>query len=487
MRGALLECEICELVDDKELRLGEVEQLRVDLAFGLRASERRESRRGTDEEHGVARLDRRACGAGIFERRVDRSPRARSLSPASTSRPPQNTLRVRSVHASEEFGMRPIDPHFSLEKIPAVDTSGRRRRNRAAVLVGVLGLVAVAGCKKDDSVPDAGRAAVSANADAMTAADQTATSVAEANGKSLDTPAWPAGAKPTLKLTWAVYPPVGQGETAKRNVEIVARIGDVVRRLSLGPTAGALLPQNQSFCNPKTPYAKGPGDVAKITFYVGGATSYAVSRSSPTMLEVQAVQAADGYCPENNCDTRITKAKIPIPADAAIVEAITDIPAAGKDAPFDCGNAGGSGGAAPEVLVEASMKGAGSCSWMPGAKDPSGKSNGSCSFVLTGAKTTPAITSGKPIHQEFATTKVGTELPAKIVGPAEVVKEFGGCKTTTRMHPMLDEISLLITEPGCASSGLLRRNLFPKGIEFKTTLIRDGKPVPARFKIQPSK
>lgn len=133
------------------------------------------------------------------------------------------------------------------------------------------------------------------------------------------------------------------------------------------------------------------------------------------------------------------------------------------------------------------MKGAESCSWMPGAKDPSGQSNGSCSFVLTGAKTTPAITSGKPIHQEFATTKIGTELPAKIVGPPEVVKEFGGCKTTTQMHTKLDQISLSISEPGCSSSGLLRKERFPKGIEFTTTLTRDGKPVPARFKIQPSK
>ena len=123
---------------------------------------------------------------------------------------------------------------------------------------------------------------------------------------------------------------------------------------------------------------------------------------------------------------------------------------------------------------------------MPGAKNPSGKSDGSCSFTLTGAKTTPAITSGKALNQEFAPGKSGKESPAKIVGPAEVVKEFGGCKTTASMHPVLNEISLYISEPGCSSSGLLGKP-FPNGIEFTTTLTKDGKPVPARFKIRASK
>lgn len=56
MGGALLKRQVPELVDDEELGLREVRELRVELPLRLGASERREQRRSADEEHSVAGL-----------------------------------------------------------------------------------------------------------------------------------------------------------------------------------------------------------------------------------------------------------------------------------------------------------------------------------------------------------------------------------------------------------------------------------------------
>jgi len=157
----------------------------------------------------------------------------------------------------------------------------------------------------------------------------------------LDVPAWPGGASPELKLTWAVYPPTGQGERSTRQLEVVARIGDAVRRFRLGAIQGALQPQNQSVCGDKQiAYKKMVGEVAKITFYVGGATTFAAKRLAPGMLAIESVAGSDGYCPTDDCDVRKTLVTIPIPEDARIVEALSDVQGPGREAPFACGETG---------------------------------------------------------------------------------------------------------------------------------------------------
>jgi hypothetical protein len=230
----------------------------------------------------------------------------------------------------------------------------------APVAVGLL-FTALVGCKKPDADAATVDAAAAANAmppassSSAASATKPASGPTGAAGKVLDSPPWPAGKSPEIKLTWAVYPTVGQGETSTRKLELVARSGEVARRFPVGAIKGALLPLNQSVCGDKqVAYKKTPGEVAKITFYVGGASTFAVRRSSPGMLEVESVQGADGYCPNNDCDTKSLLVKIPIPDDARIVEAISDIEAAGKEAPFDCSKGASSGAAAckaPEVAA----------------------------------------------------------------------------------------------------------------------------------------
>ncbi len=209
---------------------------------------------------------------------------------------------------------------------------------RIGLVGAVLVLTAVVGCKKPEADAGAVDAGVSATATPSTTGATSATKPI-GSAATIDGPAWPAAKSPELKLTWAAYPPVGAGEGATRKLELVLRIGEVARRFPLGSVRGSLLPLNQSVCGDKQiAYKKVAGEVAKITFYIGGASTFAVRRPSPGMLEIESVEGSDGYCPNNDCDTRKSLVKIPIPEDARIVEAITDIQAAGKEAPFDCGS-----------------------------------------------------------------------------------------------------------------------------------------------------
>ncbi len=173
-------------------------------------------------------------------------------------------------------------------------------------------------------------------APATSVAPQSAVDVAQ--GMIVDSPAWPTEARPELKLTWAVYPPKkGAVEQDPRNLELVARMGGVTRRLPLGPQIGALHAQNQSVCaESQLAYKKGPGEVAKITFYMGGAVTFAVKRTSPSLLEIVKTVASDGYCPEHNCAVVRRIASIPVPADARVKEAVTIIESVANEHPFAC-------------------------------------------------------------------------------------------------------------------------------------------------------
>lgn len=200
--------------------------------------------------------------------------------------------------------------------------------------VGSSLAVALAGCPaKEQSHATPSSAVVPSAAPAVPVA-----SAAPARSAAPAAPVTSAPLGGEVSLTWTVHPPVGQGEQAKRRLELVVRSGAQSKRVDLGPQIGALLPQNQSVCGAKQiAYKKQGKDVAKVTFYIGGAGSFAVTRTKPETLEVVEIHASDGYCPTNDCETRRVVTTIPVPADATFVEALTDIEVAGKEKPFDCG------------------------------------------------------------------------------------------------------------------------------------------------------
>lgn len=186
--------------------------------------------------------------------------------------------------------------------------------------VAVIGCFLLGGCKKDSA---------SSERPVIAAAPSSAPVVVAPPAVSASW--YPAGTNQELKLTWAVYPSQGEASEAgpKRNLEIVARIGEAVKRVMLGPQFGTLAPSEQSVCNASL---KSATDVSVIRFHTMGPKTFVARRTEPTVLEISWNVDADDS-PEK---TRGTSATIPIPADARIVDAIQDIRGQGNEAPFDC-------------------------------------------------------------------------------------------------------------------------------------------------------
>lgn len=352
-------------------------------------------------------------------------------------------------------------------------------RPRALLLIPL----AIAGCTKPSLAPDASPGVAASSSVATAAPAPTSPSEGDAAAqrdaggpRTVDQPAWPSGAKQELKLTWAVYPPVGEGESSKRKLELVARIGSVARRLDLGSVAGALFPQNQSVCGAEqVAYKKGKDDVAEITFYVGGSSTFTVHRAARDRLEVSNVAGSDGYCPENNCDVTTQLATIPIPSDVVIHEAITDISSPGKEAPFDCGDAKDSG--APTAVTISGAVRSTSPGFMPAAKN-GGKTQGWIEVFGTWTMDPPLAAGQAPKDVLEIQEAPATITPA--LAPAT------GCTVTATGFTGTLGLNITATEPGCDSIKMLQVKVTTP-LEVKTRAVwRATKTsVPVTIKLTP--
>lgn len=114
-----------------------------------------------------------------------------------------------------------------------------------------------------------------------------------------DSPAWSESSKDTrILLLWDV------GEVRKskdpnalplRPVDVVLQLGDVTRRIKVPAEYGGLSPYNQVICKTSA-YPLGGNEVAKLTFYEGGAGGYAVERPADDVLEIYHWAQTDGAC-----------------------------------------------------------------------------------------------------------------------------------------------------------------------------------------------
>lgn len=149
---------------------------------------------------------------------------------------------------------------------------------------------------------------------------------------------YPPGTNQELRLTWTIHPIVGESDGGpKRKLEVVTRIGDAVKRVSLGPQVGTLLPSEQSVCNRAL---TDEIQVSVIRFHTMGPKTIVARRIQPTLLEIMYTVDAD----DEPSKTRGTLTTIPIPADARIVDAISEILEAGKESPLDCSSMKPGGG-----------------------------------------------------------------------------------------------------------------------------------------------
>ena len=118
-----------------------------------------------------------------------------------------------------------------------------------------------------------------------------------------DTPAWPKTGD-SIELMWVIgadqknpKDPYGDGfGLPLRPVELVARMGGVTRRITLEPETGNLNSYNQIICHTGA-YPLVKGELAKLTFYEGGASGYLVKRGATAdVLEIHWWAQTDGAC-----------------------------------------------------------------------------------------------------------------------------------------------------------------------------------------------
>jgi hypothetical protein len=103
---------------------------------------------------------------------------------------------------------------------------------------------------------------------------------------------------PRLELTWFVHaegPMDPQTGLSSRRVELEVRASSTIQRIALGEQFGALSASNQTACKTSS-YPNEGDDVAKLTFYYGGAGGFSVKRASQSTLGAFAWSQPDGLC-----------------------------------------------------------------------------------------------------------------------------------------------------------------------------------------------
>jgi hypothetical protein len=163
-----------------------------------------------------------------------------------------------------------------------------------------------------------------------------------------DTPAWTETGR--VLLLWDVGPdrknpkdPYGDGfGLPLRPVELVAQLGKVTRRIKLPPETGNLVVYNQVICKTSA-YPLAGKEVAKLTFYEGGASGYSVVRAGQDLLEVHHWSQTDGAC-EGPHHTMVAcpvedelVARMHIPQDAKVGGGAIFLTEKGKQTKLDCG------------------------------------------------------------------------------------------------------------------------------------------------------
>jgi hypothetical protein len=160
-----------------------------------------------------------------------------------------------------------------------------------------------------------------------------------------DTPAWPKAK--TGELVWVVSPPIVTADPnamPNQPVALEVTLGTVTRTIKLAPELGSMKPYNQPMCKQAgrvDAYALGKGEVAKLTFYEGGAGGYVIARSGDE-LSVIRWSLEDGACEDKHhqpvgCprkDKRV--ARFHVPAGVKLHEQILEVDDKGARHPFDC-------------------------------------------------------------------------------------------------------------------------------------------------------
>ena len=159
-------------------------------------------------------------------------------------------------------------------------------------------------------------------------------------------PSKPAATAPTVTLTWR-FEMSAPDDTIEQHVSLLvttnaAGQGNVTKTYKLDRMMGFVDPINQPLCRgAEAQYPLEKNEVAKITFYEGGARGYYVKRSKGgTTLQLYSFATTDGLCePQDGCHQPKDRyvRKIAIPANAKIVEQMEErLAGATAFTPFNC-------------------------------------------------------------------------------------------------------------------------------------------------------
>lgn len=154
-------------------------------------------------------------------------------------------------------------------------------------------------------------------------------------------PRKPTPAAPIVTLTWRFEMP-NADDAIEQHVALQVTQGSASKTYKLQRMMGGVDPINQAFCqgtDAQYPLAK--SEVAKITFYEGGARGYYAKRSKRgSTLQLYSFAMTDGLCdPSDGCHQPNDRyvLKITIPANATIVEQMQERPAGASEfTPFNC-------------------------------------------------------------------------------------------------------------------------------------------------------
>jgi hypothetical protein len=148
-------------------------------------------------------------------------------------------------------------------------------------------------------------------------------------------------APPRVELTWVIHPSKAKGdEYPKQPLDLEIKVAGKTKTIKLAPQMGALTPYNQALCKTGA-YPYEPGEIAKITFYEGGAGGYFIRYTKPGYELVDWGQT-DGACPDGKGGVTVCPRSekfvqtLDLPADGKFVESIVEIDGAGKRHTLSC-------------------------------------------------------------------------------------------------------------------------------------------------------
>ncbi len=154
-------------------------------------------------------------------------------------------------------------------------------------------------------------------------------------------PAVAAAAPAPVQLTWVVHASVTNDDDYKQPLELEVTSAGKAKTIALKPQIGALYTYNQIACKTGA-YPLEKNEVAKITFYEGGAGGYFVRRKG-NAYELVDWFLTDGACEDKKgnftaCPRQEKRVQtLDVPANAELVDTIVQVDATGKRKPFDCG------------------------------------------------------------------------------------------------------------------------------------------------------